>query len=341
MSEKLRRYSGDIGAIMQHTFNKIGLFAKHNSRAIVDTFEKIISFLSLAGCQLTIEEKSAALLSKALQKKYTLVEQDVLGEGSNLVIVVGGDGSFLNAARAVVPYGVPMLGVNRGRLGFLTDILPEEIEKDLKEILEGKYNQEQRILITAKIERDGEYIYQGAALNDVVLFGGSLARMIEFEVYINEDFVLRQLSDGFIVATPTGSTAYALSGGGPILYPTLKAISLVPMLPHMLTSRPIVVEECSRIELRVSRNNQTPPKLSCDGQLHFDLQAGDRVHIEKYPKTLTLIHPSHYDYYSVLRQKLGWNMIGKLSNNVSNSKNASNAFNAFNASNDSDPMDSE
>jgi NAD+ kinase len=300
---------------MQHTFNKIGLFAKHNSRAIVDTFEKIISFLSTAGCELSIEKQSASLLSSTLQKKFKIVDRETLGQGTDLVIVVGGDGSFLNAARAVVPFGVPMLGVNRGRLGFLTDILPEEIEKDLKEILEGQYNQEQRILISAKIERDGEYIQEGDALNDVVLFGGSLARMIEFEVYINEDFVLRQLSDGFIVATPTGSTAYALSGGGPILYPALKAFSLVPMLPHMLTSRPIVVEESSRIELRISRNNQTPPKLSCDGQLHFDLQAGDRVHIEKYPKTLTLIHPSHYDYYAVLRQKLGWNIVGKMSNN--------------------------
>lgn len=296
---------------MQHAFNKIGLFAKHNSRAIVDTFEKIISFLSQAGCRLSIEQQSAELLSAHLQKKFSIVKREVLGQDSDLVIVVGGDGSFLNAARAVAPFGVPMLGVNRGRLGFLTDILPEEIEKDLKEILEGQYNKEQRILIEAKIEREGEYIHQASAFNDIVLFGGSLARMMEFEVYINEDFVLRQLSDGFIVATPTGSTAYALSGGGPILYPTLKAISLVPMLPHMLTSRPIVVEESSRIELRISHNNETPPKLSCDGQIHFDLQAGDRVHIEKYPDTLTLIHPKHYDYYSVLRQKLGWNIMGK------------------------------
>lgn len=290
-----------------YTFNRIGLFAKHNSRAIVDTFEKIIIFLAAAGCQLSIEEQSATLLPPQLQKKFTIVGRELLGQDCDLVIVVGGDGSFLNAARAVVSYSVPMLGVNRGRLGFLTDILPEEIENDLKEILEGQFNKEERSLMTAKIERAGEFIQQGEALNDVVLFGGSLARMIEFEVYINEDFVLRQLSDGFIVATPTGSTAYALSGGGPILYPTLKAITLVPMLPHMLTSRPIVVEESSRIELRISHNNQTPPKLSCDGQLHFDLQAGDRVHIERYPKPLTLIHPSHYDYYAVLRQKLGWN----------------------------------
>lgn len=296
---------------MEQTFNKIGLFAKHNSHAIVDTFEKIISFLANLGCQLSIEEQSAKILPGHLQKKFPLIGRELLGKNSELVVVVGGDGSFLNAARAVVPFEVPMLGINRGRLGFLTDILPEEIETDLKEILHGQYRKEHRFLLAAKIEREGKIIQQGEALNDVVLFGGSLARMIEFEVYINEDFVLRQLSDGFIVATPTGSTAYALSGGGPILYPTLKAISLVPMLPHMLTSRPIVVEGSSRIELRISENNQTPPKLSCDGQLHFDLQVGDCVHIEKYPKDLILIHPSHYDYYAVLRQKLGWNIMGK------------------------------
>lgn len=300
-----------VGDLMQHTFNKIGLFAKHNSHAIVDTFEKIITILDAMGCQLSIEEQSAKILQASLQKKFPRIGRAELGQNSELVVVVGGDGSFLNAARAVVPFEVPMLGVNRGRLGFLTDILPEEIEEDLKEILEGRYKEEKRFLISAKIEREGKIIHQAEALNDVVLFGGSLARMIEFEVYINEDFVLRQLSDGFIVATPTGSTAYALSGGGPIVYPTLKAISLVPMLPHMLTSRPIVVEESSRIELRISENNQTPPKLSCDGQLHFDLKAGDCVHIEKYQKDLILIHPSHYDYYAVLREKLGWNIMGK------------------------------
>lgn len=284
-------------------FSKIGVFAKHNSRAIVDTFEKLLEFLKHRGHTLTIEEKSATLLSS---KKYPIVTREALGKTSDLVIVVGGDGSFLNAARAVVPFGIPMLGVNRGRLGFLTDIMPEELESELKPILEGAYSKEQRSLIAVQIERDGNLIQESAALNDIVLFGGNLARMIEFEVYINDNFVLRQRSDGFIAATPTGSTAYALSGGGPILYPTLKAITLVPMLPHMLTSRPIVVEESSRIELRVTHNNETPPKLSCDGQVHFDLKSGDRIYIQKHAHELILIHPLHYNYFEVLRQKLGW-----------------------------------
>lgn len=289
---------------MTNPFPKIGLFAKYNSRAIADTFEKLVAFLEKRGHHtLFIEEQSAALLSHT---SLNTVSQTNLGKNSDLVIVVGGDGSFLNAARAVVPYKIPMVGVNRGRLGFLTDILPEEIESELNSILEGHSVREHRTLISAQIEREGNLIQQGEALNDIVLFGGSLARMIEFEVYIDENFVLRQRSDGFIAATPTGSTAYALSAGGPILYPTLKAITLVPMLPHMLTSRPIVVEESSRIELRVTRNNEIPAKLSCDGQVHFDLKAGDRIYIQKHEHELILIHPLHYNYFEVLQQKLGW-----------------------------------
>lgn len=289
---------------MSKPFKKIGLFAKHNSRAIVDTFEKLIHFLHNQGCELFIEQQSANLLLE--NNSYSILPREQLGKESDLVIVVGGDGSFLNAARAVVQFKTPMLGVNRGRLGFLTDILPDEIEKDLTDILNGSFLTEQRSLIGVKIERAGVIIEEGEALNDIVLFGGSLARMIEFEVFINNDFVLRQSSDGFIVATPTGSTAYALSGGGSILYPTIKAITLVPMMPHTLTSRPIVVDETSEIELRITPDNETPPKLSCDGQRHFDLMSGDKVLISKYSHELTLVHPKHYNYFSVLRQKLGW-----------------------------------
>jgi len=288
---------------MAYPFKRIGLFAKHNSRAIVDTFEKLIHFLQMREHVLSIEEHSAALLS---HQNFSIVPREVLGATNDLVIVVGGDGSFLNAARSVVPFDVPMVGVNRGRLGFLADILPEEMERDLTAILEGHYSLEKRSLLSAWIERDGQFLADNRALNDIVLFGGSLARMIEFEIAINSISVLRQQSDGLIVATPTGSTAYALSGGGPILYPTLNAIVLVSMLPHTLSSRPIVVEDTSHIELRVTQNNWTPQKLSFDGQLHFDLKPGDCIHIQKYTHPLLLIHPKVYDYFSVLRQKLGW-----------------------------------
>lgn len=288
---------------MKGPFKKIGLFAKHNSNTVADTFEKLIHFLRQRGHIITIESQSAKLVPNHGCKENTY---EHLGEDCDLVIVVGGDGSFLNAARAVVPHGVPMLGVNRGRLGFLTDILPDEIETQLGIILDGAFSREHRSLLTVKILRDEMTIAENNALNDVVLYSGSLARMFDFEISINQQFVSSESSDGLIAATPTGSTAYALSGGGPILYPTLHAIVLVPMFPHTLSSRPLVVEDTSQITLFITRGNDIFPKLSCDGQWHFDLKPGDHIQIQKHNQELILIHPKNYDYFSVLREKLGW-----------------------------------
>lgn len=288
---------------MSSKFKKIGLFAKYGSQPIADTLDKLIQFLSERGHSIQIEEQSAALIKS---KHISIISREALGNACDLVIVVGGDGSFLNAARAVVPYQVPMLGINRGRLGFLADILPDDIERDLNDILSGEYSEEHRSLLHVHIERDGKRIAEGTALNDVVLFSGTVARMIEFEVVINGQFMLRQRSDGLITATPTGSTAYALSAGGPILTPTLQAFVLVPMFPHTLTSRPIVIENNQMIEILITANNQVFPKLSCDGQLHFDLMPKDKLIIEKFNYDLKLIHPKHHDYFLVLREKLGW-----------------------------------
>lgn len=288
---------------MTQNFKRIGLFAKHNSNTVAETFEKLILFLKEQGHTLSIEKLSAKLVPNHGCKE---VSREKLGENQDLVIVIGGDGSILNAARAVVDYEVPMLGINRGRLGFLADIRPNEIESKLSSILHGSYNKENRSLLTVNIERDGKMIATNNALNDVVIYSGSLARMIELETSINHKFVSRQSADGLITATPTGSTAYALSGGGPILYPTLHAFVLVPMFPHTLTSRPIVVEDKSLIKILVTKNNEISPKLSCDGQWHFDLEIGDSILIQKHPKELSLIHPKEYDYFSILREKLGW-----------------------------------
>jgi NAD+ kinase len=289
---------------MTTPFKRIGIFVKHNSTDVLHTLVKLISFLTKRGHILKIEQNSAALLDN--KKDVELVSRDELGVDTDLVIVIGGDGSFLNAARVVVPHQVPMLGINRGRLGFLADVLPDSLEENLSAILEGHYIEEHRTLLTATINRENKKMAESTALNDIVLYSGSLARMIEFEVYINDQFVLRQRSDGLITATPTGSTAYALSGGGPILYPTLKAFVIVPMFPHTLTSRPIVVDYTSRIEIVVSKNNSIFPKLSFDGQIHFDLAPDDRIEIQKLESELKLIHPKHHDYFAVLREKLGW-----------------------------------
>ncbi len=288
---------------MASRFAKIGLFVKHNNNSVLDTFEKLIHFLNNRGHTIILEAKSAGLLS---HPKFQIVEQVDLGKHCDLVIVVGGDGSLLNAARSVVASQTPILGINRGKLGFLADVLPQELEQELGPILEGQYTEEKRFLLNATVERQNQVLQKATALNDIVLYSGNIARMLDFEVSINTHFVLRQQADGIIIATPTGSTAYALSAGGPILYPTLNAITLVPLCPHTLSSRPIVVDSLSQIKLTVTPTNAIRPKLSLDGQVHIDLEPGDQISIHKHEFELTLIHPTHHEYFTVLREKLGW-----------------------------------
>lgn len=293
---------------MQHHFKKIGIFAKHHDQSVADTLEHLICFLESRGHTLTLETESATVLAHTASTphRFSTALREQIGQRSDLVIVVGGDGSLLNAARAIVADHVPIVGINRGKLGFLADILPNALETELNEILEGNYLEERRFLLKAQIRRRKEIIAESTALNDVVLYSANIARMLDFEVYIDNFFVLRQQADGIIAATPTGSTAYALSAGGPILYPTLNAITLTPLCPHTLSSRPIVVESHSDIRLVVSPNNVIKPRLSCDGQSHFELEAGDQISLHRYESDLILIHPKSHEYFSVLREKLGW-----------------------------------
>jgi NAD+ kinase len=203
-------------------------------------------------------------------------------------------------------HNVPVLGINRGQLGFLTDIKPEELETQLKPILNGAYREEKRFLIEASVKQEGLYSDQGNALNDIVLFPGQTAQLIEFELYIDKQFVYSQRSDGLIISTPTGSTAYSLSAGGPIMQPHLNVLVLVPMFPHTLTSRPIVIDADSEIMILVADFNKTNPRLSYDGQSHTSLMPGAEIKIRKQARPLRLIHPYNHDYYEVLRTKLHW-----------------------------------
>jgi NAD+ kinase len=230
----------------------------------------------------------------------------MMGQSCDLVIVVGGDGSLLGAARELAQSSVAVLGINRGNLGFLTDICPDEIEQKVGEVLRGEYHTEPRFLIEALVKRDGEPIGSGAALNDIILHPGQAARMIRFELYIEGQFAYSQRSDGLIVSTPTGSTAYALSGGGPIMHPRLDALVLVPVFPHTLTSRPIVVDGNSELKIVVAERNETHPLISCDGQHQIPCLPGDVISIRKKPHKLQLIHPLSYDFYESCRSKLGW-----------------------------------
>ncbi len=285
------------------SFRNIGLLGRMGSVQVVDTLKRLKSFLLERGCSVILEEATATVMpGHGMQ----VSSRKMLGEICDLVIVVGGDGSLLGAARALAGAKVRVLGVNRGRLGFLTDISPQEIEAQVAEVLDGKYIEESRFLLNAWVKRNGEPIASGSGLNDIVLHPGKSTRMIGFELYIEGQFVHSQRSDGLIVATPTGSTAYALSAGGPIMHPRLDAMVLVPMFPHTLSSRPIVVDGNAEIKIVIGDQNETYPHVSCDGQTHITCAPGDTVTISKKPQRLRLIHPLDHDFYKTCRDKLGW-----------------------------------
>jgi NAD+ kinase len=221
---------------------------------------------------------------------------------------VGGDGTLLGAARSLAERRVPLVGINLGRLGFLADVSPEQIEGCLDRILDGAYAEEARCMLRAHLDPaagDAEPMPL-LALNDVVIHKWNTARMIEFETYIDGVFVSAQRSDGIIIATPTGSTAYALSGGGPLLHPALDVIVLVSISPHTLSNRPLVVPGDSRIEIRVCGFDQGHIHVTCDGQTNFQPQPSARILVQKSPIRVRLLHPEGHDHYAILRAKLGW-----------------------------------
>ncbi len=286
------------------TFRSVGLIGRVHSDQTRRTAERLVHFLTESGVEVILLDSLAELVNQP-----DLVDQgdeNYIGQHCDLAIVIGGDGSMLGAARGMVAHQVPVLGVNRGRLGFLTDIMPSEVEQKVGEVLEGKYITETRFLLDMSVIRDDRVIASGDALNDVVLHPGRHIRMIEFELYIDGQFVYSQSSDGLIISTPTGSTAYALSGGGPLMYPSMDAIVLVPLNPHTLSSRPIVVNGDSQIKLIIGQEMTTSLNITCDGQASDLVKAGDEIHVTKKPTRLQLIHPSDHNYYETCRTKLGW-----------------------------------
>tara|TARA_A100001015_G_C15044068_1_gene742106 strand:+ start:895 stop:1791 length:897 start_codon:yes stop_codon:yes gene_type:complete len=287
---------------MAFAFQHIALMGTHTNPKVATSVREVYQDLQTWGLEICVEERTAAAagLDDAHTRSLT-----TLPEHTDLAIVVGGDGNLLNAARIFAPHGVPVVGINRGTLGFLTDIAPHEIEKRLKPLLEGNFTEESRFLLEATITRNGEPHIQGNALNDIVLFPGDISQMIEFEVYIDERFVYSQRSDGLILSTPTGSTAYSLSAGGPILQPGIGCLVLVPMFPHTLTSRPIVVNANSKIDIKmVSEDGHQ--RLSFDGQSHATIDSSDVITVVKQPNHLRLLHPEDHNYYHTLRSKLRW-----------------------------------
>ena len=288
---------------MPLSFQCVGLVGRSQHEDAAPVLNELVRLLQSRGAEILLEQRLAELLPVAGLSACALED---IGEKADLVIVVGGDGSLLGAARTLARSDVAVLGVNRGRLGFLTDINPDDVHAQVGAVLDGEFTHEKRFLLDAKVMRDGAGVGRADALNDVVVNSGTSAQMIELELYIDDTFVYRQRADGLIVSTPTGSTAYSLSGGGPIMHPALDAVVLVPMFPHALSSRPIVVDGNSEIRIDVLSRNRIHPPVTCDGQVNITARPGDSVVIRKKPEKLTLLHPVGHSFYASCRDKLRW-----------------------------------
>jgi NAD+ kinase len=280
----------------------VGLIGKPSHQATHTSISALIIELKKRDCKILVETRIAQSMNDDVNSA-SLTE---IGEQADLAIVVGGDGNMLGAARVLAEYEIDVVGVNRGNLGFLTDINPEDISSQLEHIFNNKVYREKRFILEAQVFKDDKLQQSHSAINEVVLHHSKVAHMMEFELYVGSDFVFSQRSDGLIIATPTGSTAYSLSGGGPILVPHLDALTLVPMFPHTLSNRPVVVDANSEITLKISKKNTDSVQISCDSHVVIAVEPGDYVKIRKNKKHLTLVHPPDYNYFNVLRTKLKW-----------------------------------
>ncbi|MBC8797537.1 NAD(+) kinase [Shewanella algae] len=287
---------------MSTEFHTIGLIGKPHHQGTNLTLKRLHHWLKMQGYDVLVEERVAAELGKDVRAADLLD----IGEHCDLAIVVGGDGNMLGAARVLARFDLGVIGVNRGNLGFLTDLPPDAFEESLAKVLDGEYATEHRFLLEAEVYRHGEVKASNTAVNEAVLHPGKIAHMIEFEVYIDNQFMYSQRADGMIVSTPTGSTAYSLSAGGAILTPNLEALILVPMFPHTLSCRPIVVDASSTIKLVVSPENGENLEVSCDGHVTLSVMPGDEIILRRSKERLKLIHPKGHNYFHVLRNKLGW-----------------------------------
>ena len=286
---------------MQTPFHTVGLVGKYDNQGMGASVRALGEFLQGRGHVVLIATQTAENLNIG---EFVTRDLHELAIQCGAVVVLGGDGTMLSIARELAPHGVPLIGINQGRLGFLTDITIEGMYGAVAEILSGQYVAEERVLLNGQVRRGGECVFEATAFNDVVVGKGGSGRLIDLEISINSEFVYSQRADGLVVTTPTGTTAYALYAGGPIVHPTLEAVALVPICPHTLSARPIVVDSHSRIELHLTYADDA--RVHFDGQHHFDLFSGDHVWITRAKRTVTLLHPHSYSYYDTLRQKLHW-----------------------------------
>jgi len=289
---------------MPNPFSTIAVLGRSGDPGIVPALKTLLAQLDRHGVHTLVDATLAPLFEGHMTARFAELAE--ISAHADLAIVIGGDGTLLQAAHLFTAHAIPLVGINLGRLGFLTDISPETMQAEIAAILQGNYHAEQRLLLEAEIVRTGGRQACMPALNDVVIQKADGGRLIEFETYVDGRFVCAHRADGIIIATPTGSTAYALSGGGSILHPSVDAVILVPICPHALGDRPIVVRGDCKIEITVNDTHGGNARVSSDGQQTRLLEADDRVQIQRSAASVTLIHPHDHDYYAILRTKLHW-----------------------------------
>ena len=280
---------------MKKNFSNAAIYTSLNFKKVQKIASQIYEVLDNLDVSVHLTESL-----ESLSKKKSLSDKSIVKK-SDLLISIGGDGSLLSSARRYGFSGLPLLGINLGNLGFLTDILPEDLTSSLIEVIKGKYLKDERFFLEASVNNSPK---SDIALNEIVIHSGSIAQLMEYEVFVDETFVYRQRADGLIVNTPTGSTAYSLSGGGPIVHPEVKAITLMPMFPHSLSASPLLVKEESNITIKIISGNKS--MLSLDSHNSIPLKRGDIIDVSKSKKPLILIHPNDHNFYSACRNKLGW-----------------------------------
>ena len=288
-------------AAVRPSFGRVALIGKLRSAEIAESLRELRGMLEKRGCEVLIERETASDLG------LRGVDYAAIGADAKLAIVVGGDGTMLAAARNLVRYHVPLVGVNQGRVGFMTDIGHDDMRSGIGAILEGKYSIEERALLEAEIKRNNKSVLQTIALNEAVVGKGSQGRLIEFNLLIDGEFVYTLRADGVIVATPTGSTAYAMSAQGPILHPAVPAFALVPLNPHTLSARPVSVSDRMMIEIVLVR--ALDARAHFDGFALADMQQGDRLLLKRSADAVRFVHPPGYSYFATLREKLRWSEV--------------------------------
>lgn len=284
-------------------FQTIGVIGKRTDPAVQPTLHALCALLRELGREVLVDDIHSALAAEAGVASVSRAE---LAARCQLVVVAGGDGTLLDAGRTLAAHGLPLLGVNQGRLGFMVDVNPDDLRDALQAVLEGDYVQDDRLLLTTRIQRSEGAAEPVLAINDVVIRNFASIRMLEFETWLGAEFISQHRADGMIVSSPTGSTAYALSGGGPVVHPAVAALALVPICPHTLSDRPIVVPADRSVRLVLKGPENAQATVTCDGQISAPLAPGESVLIEQAPYPLRLLHPRRYQYFEVLRDKLHW-----------------------------------